>query len=116
MLRAYLYKDNSIEFEIKTLLYCNGHRFLGKKGLFDYLISLGLDLENTDRYIYITFDEIVSKIFNLSKDKVIVRTKIVGNYDERKKLYEKRFGKFLANRFELNKQELKELIKLINGI
>lgn len=116
MLRAYLYQDNSIEFEIKTLLYCNGHRFLSEKGFFDYLISLGLDLDNTDKYIYITFEEIVSKIFDLSKEKVIVKTKLIGDYKTKEKSYILEFGNFTDNRFELNIYELKELIKFINGI
>lgn len=113
MIKAYLYEDNSIEFEINTLLYCNGHRFKSQRGLFDYLTYIGFDLDNTDKYIYISFSDVVSQIFDLSKDKTVIKTKLIGNFDNHKKEYEDNFGVFIGERFEINREDLK---KLINGI
>lgn len=110
MIKAFLYKNNDIEFEIKTLLYCNGHRFKSKKGLFDYLTDIGFDLSNTDKYIYKSFADIVNDIFDLSKDKTVVKTKLKGNFEDYKTEYENNFGIFVGDRFEINIEELKKLI------
>jgi len=110
MVRAYLKDDNSIELQFRTLLDCIGHATESKNGFTDYLLSLGFDLENTDQYIYTSYDEAMSSIFDLSNDLAIVPTKLVADFNARKEIYEAEFGTFDGTYFELNEDELKTLV------